>query len=185
MEALQPEHARRRAGVVVVLTGSESTGKSVLARELAEHYSATSCSEYVRQYLDTRGGTLDATDVEPIALGQIALEDVHAPAAGALVIQDADLVSTVVYARHYYGSCPQWIVDAAVSRRADLYLLMNIDIPWVADPQRDRGHMREAMHALFAATLREIGAKYVQIGGNWNQRKRLAIEAIDLTLGKC
>src|SRR6266700_2123986 len=112
----------------VVVTGSESTGKSTLALELAEHYGTVVCGEFVRDYLDRRGGVLDASDVEPIARGQIALEDAHEG-----LIFDTDLISTVVYARHYYDFCPDWIAAAARARSAGLYLLLDVDVPWVPD----------------------------------------------------
>jgi NadR type nicotinamide-nucleotide adenylyltransferase len=163
----------------VVLTGSESTGKTTLARELAGHYGIVTCGEFVREYLDRRGGVLDAGDVEPIARGQIALEDAHVRTAAGLVIHDTDLISTVAYARHYYGGCPEWIVEAARARRAALYLLMDIDVPWIPDAQRDRGHLREEIHALFVATLAELGAESVVVRGTWEERRRRAIDAIE------
>ena len=67
-----------------------------------------------------------------------------------LVVRDTDLVSTTVYARHYYGSCPAWIEAAARRRAGDLYLLLCPDVPWVPDGlQRDRpgDAERAAMHA--------------------------------------
>ena len=158
----------------VVLIGSESTGKSTLAEELAAHFGTTACGEFVRAYLDRRGGVLDVSDVEPIARGQIACEDAHEG-----FIFDTDLISTVVYARHYYDFCPEWIVAAARARRSGLYLLLDVDVPWVADAQRDQPHLREEIHASFVRTLEEFGAEYVIIRGAWDERKRRAIEAID------
>ena len=163
----------------VVLTGSESTGKSELARALAAHYGATCAPEYVRDYLDGKGSALDAGDVEPIARGQIERQDAAARTATVLVICDTDLLSTLVYARHYYGSAPSWIEEKARTQRADLYLLMDIDAPWVADPQRDRGDRRQEMHALFRHALEQIGARYVTISGNWEERRARAVAAID------
>ena len=123
--------------LVVTVTGSECTGKTTLARDLARHFGAVWVPEFARDYLDEQTGTtglpLDASDVEPIARGQIAAEDRGRAAASGLVILDTDLVSTTVYARHYYGACPPWIDQAARDRRADLYLLCDIDVPWVAD----------------------------------------------------
>jgi len=96
-----------------------------------------------------------------------------------LVILDTDLFSTVIYACHYYGSCPEWIERAARERRGDLYLLLDVDAPWTPDPQRDRGEQREEMHALFRDTLEAAGARVVVIRGGWEERRVRAIEAID------
>jgi NadR type nicotinamide-nucleotide adenylyltransferase len=176
-----PEHSSRRTRVVVI--GSESTGKTTLAGELATHYGAPLAGEFVRRYADAKHAPLEAADVEPIARGQLAAEDdISGRADGSdseLVILDTDLNSTVVYARHYYGTCPAWIEEAARVRRGDLYLLLDIDVPWIADPQRDRGDRRPEMHALFHARLSEIGARHAVIRGSWAQRFALATTAID------
>jgi len=166
----------------VVLTGSESTGKSEMARALAAHYRTTWAAEYVRDYLDAKGAPLDATDVEAIARGQMAREDAAIAAAKRLAILDTDLLSTVVYVRHYYGEVPRWIERAARERVADLYLLLDIDAPWTPDAQRDRADRREEMHALFAEALRGVDVRTVLIGGSWEERRVRAIEAIDALL---
>jgi NadR type nicotinamide-nucleotide adenylyltransferase len=169
--------------VRIVLTGPESTGKSVLAAALAHAYGAPLSLEYAREYAEGRD-TLGPDDVEPIARGQIAAED-RARAAGgaALVLHDTDLVSTVLYARHYYGDCPAWIVDAARTRRADLYLLCAPDVPWATDPVRDRPHARDELFAEFRATLDAFGCPVVEIRGDWAEREMAARRAVDAVLG--
>ena len=172
----------------VVVTGSESTGKTTLAARLADHFGTVWTGEFAREYLDRKlresGRGLDASDVEPIARGQVAEEDRGARSADRLLVLDTDLVSTVVYARHYYGHCPAWIEQAARERLADVYLLLAPDVPWTADPQRDRGERREEMHALFRATLDEFGAHVVEIRGDWPDRFTRAVAAIETLLGE-
>ena len=167
----------------VVLTGSECTGKTTLAAELARAYGAVAAPEYARLYLDAKGPPLTAADVEPIARGQMAVEDETAAAAQRVLFKDTDLVSTVVYARQYYGACPAWIEDAARQRLADLYLLLAPDVPWRADgARRDRPRSREEIHALFRDTLLAFGARLVEIGGSWAERRSRATEAVDALL---
>jgi NadR type nicotinamide-nucleotide adenylyltransferase len=162
----------------VVLIGSESTGKTTLARALAEELGVPWVPEYARQYLDQKGAPLTSEDVEPIARGQRAGEDAALPGGGLLIL-DTDLVSTTVYARHYYGWCPPWILRAARARRADLYLLLHPDVPWVADGvQRDRPDARPELHERFRAALSEIGARVVEVRGSWAARAKTARDAI-------
>jgi NadR type nicotinamide-nucleotide adenylyltransferase len=164
---------------VVVLTGSECTGKTTLAADLAAHFGAPASPEYVREYLDRKGTPLDASDVSPIACGQMRVEDEAASSASRLVIRDTDLISTVVYGRHYYGECPPWIADAAKKRLADLYLLLHPDVPWLADGlQRDRPDERAYMHELFRRQLEVFGARVVDIAGSWETRRETAIAAV-------
>ena len=158
----------------IVVTGSECTGKTTLARALAARFDAPYVPEFCRGYQDARGTPLVADDVEPIARGQIAEADAAEERATQLLVLDTDLVSTVVYARHYYGSCPAWVEEAAHKRRADLYLLCAPDLPWEADNQRDRGDRREQMHRLFAEELATIGAEVRSVTGRGADRETAA-----------
>jgi NadR type nicotinamide-nucleotide adenylyltransferase len=164
----------------VVVTGSESTGKTTLARDLAAHFGTVWIPEYVRGYLDAKGAELTADDVEPIAMGQI--EECDATIAASkheLIVLDTDLLSTETYAAHYYGVRPDWIHNAVLARRADLYLLCDIDVPWKPDPQRDRPHHREQIHQLFRAELEAIGANVVDVRGTWEERFAIAVRAVE------
>lgn len=167
----------------VVLIGSESTGKTTLAQRLAGDFGVEWVPEFVRMYAEKKNGPLEFADHGPIARGQIALEDSARERAmhlGApVLIQDTDLLSTVVYSTHYYGQCPHWIGEAAHHRRPDLYLLMDIDIPWTPDPQRDRGDRREEMHDLFRAAVQGSGVPFVLVGGDGESRFHAARRAIE------
>lgn len=161
----------------ICLTGPESTGKTELAQRLARELGAAYVPEFAREYVMQRKGELTAADVEPIAAGVIALAERHAGADRAVF--DTDLVSTVVYARHYYGACPKWIERAAAVWRADLYLLMNIDLPWRPDPARDADDSsREVLFTAFADTLEELGAHWRLVSGEGEERYRNAIAVV-------
>jgi NadR type nicotinamide-nucleotide adenylyltransferase len=166
----------------VVVTGSESTGKTWLAERLAVRFATVWSREFSREYALRKGAPLDASDVEPIARGQITLEDAVLARARGLAIHDTDLVSTVVYARHYYGHCPAWIEATARARLGALYLLCDVDVPWVADPARDRPHARGQLHAAFAAQLETFDARVTLIRGLWEQREADAIVAVERLL---
>ncbi len=171
--------------LVVVVTGSECTGKTTLAAGLAAEFGALWSPEYVRSYVESKRAPLDASDVEPIAAGQLAVERAAGHDAAEtpcrLVVKDTDLVSTTIYARHYYGWCPEWVEAAARRRVGDLYLLLCPDVPWVPDGlQRDRAGdaERAEMHARFRDALASLGARVVEISGSWNERKALAVSAV-------
>jgi NadR type nicotinamide-nucleotide adenylyltransferase len=166
----------------VVLTGSESTGKTTLANELARHYRAELVPEFVRSYAEQREGVTTFNDHGPIARGQMALEDEVFATARGLVFLDTDLLSTVVYCDHYFGRCPEWIRETAVSRRPDLYVLCDVDVPWVADGVRDRGDRRDEMHGLFRAAVAASGARFVEVNGDVAHRVAAATVAIDAIL---
>lgn len=163
----------------IVVTGSECTGKTTLAAALAEHHGAPCVPEYVRRFVAETGRAPKLADVEVIARGQIDLEDELAAGGGALVVQDTDLLSTVVYSRHYYGDCPPWVEKALSERGADLYLLAGIDVPWAPDgDQRDRGDRREEMQQLFRQALIDRGLSFVEVAGPAETRLALAVTEV-------
>jgi NadR type nicotinamide-nucleotide adenylyltransferase len=163
----------------VVLTGSESTGKTELAKRLGEHFGAPVSREFVRDYAAKIGRQLGFADHGIIAHGQMAAEDEAIAGATDLAILDTDLVSTAVYCKDYLGYCPPWIDEEAQKRAGDLYLLLRPDIPWVPDGIRDREHHREEMHALFAERLKAMGVRVVEIGGEREERFAAAVQAIE------
>jgi NadR type nicotinamide-nucleotide adenylyltransferase len=168
----------------VVLIGPESTGKTWLARDLASHYDACWSQEYARRFVESHLRPVVYGDVEAIGRGQRECEDevlAKARRTGILLaIHDTDLVSTVVYSRHYYGDCPVSIESAAAARLADLYLLHRPDVPWMADGnQRAEFERRGELFARFRNTLAALQANVVEIGGEWADRRRSAIEVID------
>ena len=166
----------------VVVTGSESTGKTTLARELAEHFGARWVAEQARSYAERVRRELNAEDVAPIASEQITAEDAAAAEAARRgdrwLFLDTDLVSTVVYARHYYGSCPAWIEAEARARLADLYLLADVDLPWHRDGVRDRPQAREQLQAEFRAALHEFNARSCSVRGAGERRLAAALGCI-------
>ena len=166
----------------VVLTGSESTGKSTLAVELARYYDAALVPEFVREFAEAKGGMIDFSDHGPIARGQMALEDAQLALGRPIVVQDTDLLSTVVYCKHYFGRAPDWIVDEAAARAPDLYLLCEIDLPWIADGVRDRGHMRDEMQQLFRDAVMSSGAPVAIVHGEGKERLERAVDAVDALL---
>jgi NadR type nicotinamide-nucleotide adenylyltransferase len=176
----------------ICLIGPECTGKTTLAESLAVHFDAPWVPEFAREYALRVARPLTVDDVEPIARGQMALEDSVAnattdnrqPITASLTILDTDLISTVVYARHYYGQCPEWIEAEAKARKADLYLLTDIDVPWVADPLRDSATPRESLYEQFAQTLKTYEANVVRLTGNWQQRWEAAIKQLGNPSGR-
>ena len=182
MEAIRPSNDPVSIARVVV-TGSESVGKSTLAGELAAHYGVLAVPEFVRDYAASKGAALDFRDHGPIAKGQMALENEYLVRAhdrgDTLLVHDTDLVSTVVYCHHYFGRCPAFIEEAAIARRPTHYLLLDIDTPWVADGVRDRGDRRVELQHLFEATLTRLHAPFTTIRGDWTSRFVHAVGLID------
>lgn len=177
-DCVRPHFVRR-----VCVFGPESTGKSTLARDLARRFGTVHAAEFARGLLDAKGGRCDPDDIPRIARGQAAAEDALARQAKRLLFCDTDLLTTTLWSEVLFGSCPPEIRAAAEARRYDLYLLMDVDVPWVQDGQRHLPHARAEFFARCEAALRTRGRPYVVIRGSWAERLERAAEAVAPLLG--
>lgn len=164
----------------VVLTGAESTGKSTLACKLAQHFNAPHSTEYLRAFVNETQRAPQATDLEAIAKGQIALEDACRPSnKEGLVIHDTNLLSNLIYAEHYFGGNLDWLLAQFNARRYDLYLLCLPDFPWVPDRgQREGPEVRDSLHQKFLLRLEAMHLPFTPIGGSPGERLQTAIHCI-------
>ncbi|PQJ80208.1 AAA family ATPase [Polaribacter porphyrae] len=170
--------------VKIVLFGPESTGKTTLSRQLANHYNTVWAPEFAREYLQEKWNnerkTCEQKDILPIAFGQMNLENKLAQKADKVLICDTDLLETKVYSEEFYGGFvePQ-LNEAAKKNQYDLYLLTYIDTPWEADDLRDRPKQRLEMFNAFEKALKENNKPYLLLKGDKETRLQKATEAID------
>jgi len=172
----------------IVLTGSESVGKTTLAADLGAHYGVPVVPEFVRAFAQRIARPITYDDLLTIATEQAAMQEARLAEAIAtgrgLVVHDTDPLSTLAYAQHYFGGAPDAVEQLVCKQRAHHYLLLDIDVPWVPDGIRDRGDRREEMQQLFVDTLERVQAPYSIIQGTWPRRRALAIEMIDTLLSQ-
>ena len=171
----------------VVIFGPESTGKTTLAQDLAQHYQTVWVPEYAREYLqekwDREQKACEPGDLLPIALGQMRLENTLSRRANGILICDTDLLETKVYSEAYYlGFCDPVLERAALANTYDLYLLTGIDVPWQADDLRDRPDEREEMFVTFRKALEDTGRRFILLEGAREDRLHKAVFHIDKLL---
>ena len=111
----------------VVLFGPESTGKTTLSKALARYYNSVWVPEYAREYLQDKWNnerkTCEPSDLLPIALGQMHLENELCQKTNTVLICDTNLLETKVYSEAYYsGSCDPLLEKFAIKNEYDLYL---------------------------------------------------------------
>jgi nicotinamide riboside kinase len=190
----------------IVVIGPESTGKSTLCELLAQHYQTEWCSEFAREYLLTNGTSYTFEDLAHIAKGQLSLEDetlamvsrnwevdynnpnnyinsktlttlTHAP----LVFLDTDMYVMKVWCEYVFGKCHTFILEEIVNRKYDLYLLCNIDLPWVKDELREYPDEkpRQELYKIYEDILTNQKTPWVKISGDYEQRLSAAIQAIN------
>ena len=173
--------------IKVVLFGPESTGKTTLSKHLARHYNSVWVQEYAREYLQNKWNnerkTCESSDLLPIAIGQMKLENDLAKKTDSVLICDTDLLETKVYSEAYYsGICDPILEKYALENTYDMYFLTYIDTPWEADDLRDKPNERLQMFKAFENALIKYNRPYVLLKGDRIERLKTAVEHIDKLL---
>ena len=170
----------------IVLTGAECTGKSTLAQALSCHYGEPWTTEFVRGYVDQLDRELIQADLEEIFCGQIATEDAGRAKSKRFVIHDTNLLSSIVYANHYFDTTCDWVNEVFLKRNYTLYLLCSPNgIQWEDDPgQRDSPSAREELNSMFKESLEKLKLPYFELSGDPPLRLGKAIRVINKTLAQ-
>lgn len=186
----------------IVAIGPESTGKSSLCKALAAHYKTVYAKEYAREYLLTHGTKYTFENLLHIAKGQIQLEEnaiatlensaqniLHVNLLPSNLLHpkplnlflDTNMFVMKVWCEFVFEKCHHWILDTIATRKYDLYLLCNTDMPWVKDELReypDRA-TREKLYHHYKDILINQQVPWVEISGNYEERLQKAIEAVE------
>lgn len=155
----------------IVFIGAECTGKTTIATEVARSFNEPCSAEFVRQYAQALDRPLEARDLDPIARGQIRIEDEARDAARQYVFHDTNLLSSILYAEHYFDSHLAWVDEAFSQRTYSLYFLCSLDVPWEDDPgQRVGPNERAKLQPLFQKILSRYNIDPVTLSGPIEKR---------------
>lgn len=179
----------------VVVIGPESTGKSTLCKQLAEHYNTTWVQEYAREYLLKNGTDYSYENLLDIAKGQIENEELgirnweatnksEIVNLKSTIFIDTDMYVMKVWSEFVFDKCHHWILNRIAERKYDLYLLCNIDMPWVKDELREYPDLvrRQKLYCYYKDILINQNVPWVDISGNYEERLAKAILATDTLL---
>lgn len=165
----------------IVVIGPESTGKSTLCEQLAEHYKTCWCPEFAREYLKETGGRYSFADLLNIAHGQLELENNMLLQAKNFYFIDTDMYVMKVWCEVVFENCHTWILKQIAKRQYDLYLLCDVDLPWVKDELREYPDLeiRKKLFKTYKDLLINQKTKWAEISGTDTQRLQMAVSIID------
>jgi len=166
-----------------VVIGPESTGKSTLCSQLAQHFNTKWVPEYAREYLEKNGTNYTYDDLLIIARGQIDLEE---SLSSQLTIPDSqlfidtDMYVMKVWCEYVFNKCHNWILNRIAERKYDGYLLCNVDLPWVKDNLREYPDLetRNKLYNFYRDILINQNTPWVEINGSYRERFESALKFV-------
>lgn len=165
----------------IVIVGAASSGTTTLARDLAAHLQTVWVREYGREYCELNWHedyNWKSDEFAAIAREQTRREDVAARAATRVLICDTNAWATRLWHFRYLESWSPAVEQIARAGRADLYILTDVNIPFVQDGIRDGEAIREQMHAQFERELRAQKVPWIGVSGDRETRLGVAVAAI-------
>jgi NadR type nicotinamide-nucleotide adenylyltransferase len=175
---------RRRGGLKIAIVGPESTGKSTMSAYLAEHYHTVWVPEFARDYCEALTAPPTIEDEVNMFHGQVALEAAYLPKANKILICDTTFITVKIWSDAFFGYTPQVVLDELPRHPYDLYLLLDINLPWQDDPLRDFPNQREHFMEVWHKELQALNADYIVISGTGQNRYDDAVAAIDAFLNR-
>ncbi len=180
----------------VVILGPESTGKSTLCEQLAQHYETRWCPEYARTWLLQNGTQYSFEDLLTIAEGQLQLEDEYTNqleneslpllenGGNIPLFIDTDMYVMKVWGEFVFGKCHRFVLDNILKRKYDLYLLCDVDLPWTKDELREYPDIktRQTLFRMYQDLLINQSTPWSLVTGTGEERLRSAIRAVDKIL---
>ncbi len=169
--------------IKIAMFGPESSGKTTLSRQLAEHFDTVWIPEFARQYLEDKLKNANEVcvpeDLLPIAIGQTRLENEGLNTANKFLFCDTNLLVTKVYSEAYYEFCDPILDKAAKKHKYDLFFLTDIDLPFEKDELRDSEENRNKFFHIFKNSLIENNKPFILLSGTKQQRLQKAIQIIN------
>lgn len=166
--------------IKVCFYGPESTGKTTMARKMAEAYHTEFVPEVAREMITTNDFSMD--DIIRIGRAQTDRVLQKSKTANRILFCDSDLITTQIYSQHYLAVVPPILFELEKQIRYDQYFFFDIDVPWVDDGLRDLGGKRQAMRDIFERELEKRKIPFILVSGDWEQRFNVIHEYVDRLL---
>lgn len=158
----------------VVFLGSESTGKSTIAKALAERHNTQFVPEYGAQYWfeHQQDGVLTQEQLVEIARGHILSEDETVLKSNKYCFIDTNALTTYMYCKDYHGEALPELMQLADNcyRRYDLFFLCEDDIPYDDTWDRRGEETRSIFQRKIVGDLAERKIPFIRLKGNLEER---------------
>lgn len=107
------------------------------------------------------------------------MEDALATLANNVLICDTDPFATAIWHERYMGEPSDEVRAIAYGRSYDLYIVTDVNIPFVKDDIRDGESFREWMQERFVEELSKMAMPMLVVSGPHDARFAAAVRRID------
>lgn len=167
--------------IKIAILGPESSGKTILAKKLADYYNCPWVAEHAREYVENLTRNYTFEDVCQIANKQIEQEKYYEKEVNknsAYIFFDTELIITKVWFEYKYRCVPEFLTKQLHTGFFDFYLLCAPDLPWEADSVREHGTEREFFFDWYKTEIEQTKKPFVIVNGFGEKRLQKAIKAI-------
>lgn len=166
----------------ICIFGPESTGKSTLARQLAEHFKTAYVPEYAEELIKSQNGEIHYENLPEIARRQAENESKALEKANNFLFCDTDALTTLIWSDTLFGRHEPSLEIQAHSQNYDLTLLLDVDTPWQPDLHRYLPNERQSFFQNCQQMLEKYNRNYTIISGPWESRLHQAIKRAEFLL---
>jgi nicotinamide riboside kinase len=163
----------------IVITGPESTGKTMISKYLGSQLDCPWIPEYARDYIGSLNRHYNYSDLVHIAETQVNQKNEIEKSGAYMLVLDTWLIITKVWFLEVFNKFPEWLDNEIANHKIDLFLVCKPDIPWIPDPLRENGgEKRDYLMNRYIEEIRNTGWKYSIIGGTGEERYKNALESV-------
>lgn len=180
--------------IKIVVTGPESSGKTVLAEALAEKLRAAWVPEFARYYVAHLGRPYVQQDLATIYTGQHIWENWYFEKTKSILLDkqrpnlptlicDTDWTVLRIWEKYGYKT-PSVLPQPGAWESAEntFYLLCSPDFPWQPDPLREHPEERGQLFELYQELLLDRQLPHLVLKGQHNDRLQMAVSEISKLL---
>lgn len=163
----------------IIITGAESTGKSVLTEGLANHFQLPYIPEFARSYIEKLGRKYNYDDVILIAKKQIRELQEFQQKKLSWIFSDTWLIITKIWFEEVFGKSPGWLEAEIKKTKIDLFLVCDTDLPWQPDSVRENGgDKRLYLQQRYIENIIKYGFNFKIISGKNEIRLQNALQCL-------
>ena len=165
----------------VVILGTESSGKTTLAEYLSTNFNAALVREMGRALIPN-SEKFEIGDLRKVAAAHHK-ETVQAiQSLKPLIVMDTDIHITQSYAFYKFGQYLDLPKQWYRTQKADLYLYLLAETPYVQDGTRLKNAARNELDLCHIKTLESFGIGYHVLPADFTERRKKAVGVINQLL---